>query len=333
MSDPEVKKERTKKSRPKSEVVKSSSIDREAKHKPRSKDAEGERTTKRVHSRKDKSSHVHKPTTDNSAEIEALKNEIETLKANHQTSVNELSAKVVELEREKEELASKKKDSSSSSSSSSEDNDAKEEIANLTSQLEAERQKNSELAQLQKVIDELRSDNENKEKALEAEFDKYKNLQGQVNALSEKQSQLERENQDLKTRANTSITSSSGQSNNVVSPRGGQAGGGSIPVWKQRELEKQKEAEEQRERESRAKLQKVQSLRITRHEVISNEPITQGFKDPVLNKPAFHHGGVIEDDKRDESSPVLAVDQTEEEKIAAEMARMNRTIKKGGHNI
>jgi hypothetical protein len=63
-----------------------------------------------------------------------------------------------------------------------------------------------------------------------------------------------------------------------------------------------------------------------RHEVISNEPITQGFKDPALNKPTFH-GGVVEEKKEE------AVDQTEEEKIAAEMARMNRTLKKGGHAV
>jgi len=73
----------------------------------------------------------------------------------------------------------------------------------------------------------------------------------------------------------------------------------------------------------------VQSLKAVRHEVISNEPITQGFKDPVLNKPTFH-GGVVEDKKEE---AVLAVDLTEEEKIAAEMARMNRTLKKGGHAV
>jgi len=332
MSEPEKK---TRKSRPKSEVVKSSNVDREHKHKSKSKtDADaGERTTKRSHSRKDKSSHVQK--SDNSGELEALKKEIEALKAEHDSTVNELNEKVIALKKENESLASNKK-SGSSSSDESNDN-IREEIANLSSQLEAERQKvaslednSGEVERLQRQIDDLKAENENKEKALEAEFDKYKNLQASVHSLSEKQSQLERENQELKNRSGQSFSSSNPS---VMSPRG-QAAQGNIPAWKQRELEKQKEAEEQRERESRAKLQKVQSLRAVRHEVISNEPITQGFKDPVLNKPTFHHGGVIEEDKKvEDSSPVLAVDQTEEEKIAAEMARMNRTLKKGGHAV
>jgi hypothetical protein len=106
-----------------------------------------------------------------------------------------------------------------------------------------------------------------------------------------------------------------------------------MPAWRLRELEKQREAEEQRERESRAKLQKVQSLRSVRNEVIVTDPITTNFKDPVLNKPNPHHGGVIEDAKESEGPVVPTADQTEEEKIAAEMARMNRTFKRGGHVV
>jgi hypothetical protein len=85
-----------------------------------------------------------------------------------------------------------------------------------------------------------------------------------------------------------------------------------------------------REREQRAKLQKVQSLRSVRNDVIVSEPIISNFKDPVLNKPNPHHGGVVDESKPD-TALIGSDNQTEEEKIAAEMARMNRTLKKGGH--
>lgn len=41
-------------------------------------------------------------------------------------------------------------------------------------------------------MEELRSENERKDKALESEFDKYKDLQGKVHSLSDKLSHLER---------------------------------------------------------------------------------------------------------------------------------------------
>jgi hypothetical protein len=75
------------------------------------------------------------------------------------------------------------------------------------------------------------------------------------------------------------------------------------------------------------KLQKVQSLRSVKNATVNPE-----FKDPALNKPVFHHGGVVEEAKgSDGPVSAMAIDQTEEEKIAAELARMNRTLKKGGH--
>jgi predicted RNase H-like nuclease (RuvC/YqgF family) len=312
MAEPEKKRE--KKSRPKSEVVKSGE---KRSHKSSHKtdpDGPDREKTKRSHSHRKDRSHVKS----DGGNADELRKELETTRA----EVSQLNERVAALQREKEELAAKAKNSSASSSS--EDGNKGEALAKLRSQLEEEKATVAQLQQLQGSIEELKAENAKKDKALEAEFNKYKDLQGQVHSLSDKLSHMERENEDLRSKTPSS------NSQAVVSPRGG--GDGNLPAWKLREIERQREAEEQREREQRAKLQKVQSLRAVRNEVIVSDPITTNFKDPVLNKPNPHHGGVI-DDSKPETPVIAAQDLTEEEKIAAEMARMNRTFKRGGHNV
>lgn len=201
----------------------------------------------------------------------------------------------------------------------------------MKNELESERNKFARLdeeqqkiiASLKEDIQEMNKEKEKRDKSLEEEFDKLSQAYNQIKILTEKQETLEKENQQLKS-SRISPQTQPNQSNQT--PRG-TTGQGNIPSWKQRELEKAKEAEEQRERESRAKIEKVQSLRT------ANTIETEGnknFRDPLLNKPTFH-GGVVEDER--EKTPVSEQGLLEQEKIDAELARMNRVIKKGGHAI
>jgi len=305
-----------KKSRPKSEVVKPSNVEKE-------------------HHKHHKKHHHHRKEKESTKveDVDSLKKEIESLKSSHQKAISELNEKVAALQKENQDL------------SRNAGPDFNGDVVSLKNKLEA---RSDEVSQLQSQIDELRSDNERKEKALEQEFDKYRNLQAQVNSLTERHAQLDRENQDLKNKSQPIISGGGARPLSERSTSGPfsasfrganeqkqqNQGSTNIPLWKQRELERQREAEEQRERESRAKLQKVQSLRGTREESIDASPITSGFKDPVLNKPSFHHGGVVADKNDEETTgSALTPELTEEEKIAAEMARMNRTLKKGGHAV
>jgi predicted nucleic acid-binding Zn-ribbon protein len=318
MAEPDKKR----KSRPKSEVVKSGSVTNEKRSHKSSSKTDADAPSKRSHSHKSKSHHVSsKPSADD------LRREVEAARA----EIAQLNERVAALNTEKEELAAKAGKGSASSSSSSDSDGAA--LDGLKSQLEEEKasvaslqQQNAGLQGLQGEIAELREENGKKDKALEAEHTKFRDLQNQVQTLSDKLANLEKENEELKSRA-----PSSAHAQALTSPRGGGSDGSNIPAWKLREMERQKEAEEQREREQRAKLQKVQSLRSVRNEVIVTEPIVSNFKDPVLNKPNPHHGGVIDDSSKPEGPLIASDNQTEEEKIAAEMARMNRTLKKGGH--
>jgi uncharacterized phage infection (PIP) family protein YhgE len=323
----EVKK---KKSRPKSEVVKGSAIEGEKKHHRSHKTENGDekRETKRSHSRKDKSSHVKKTEgADNSAlvnELETAKKELAAAQQDHKQTVDHLEERLNKLTKENEELQSKldqKKDDSSSSSSGEVDqlksqlSALESEKTQVASQLE---EKSNAFAQLEQTVQDLRGQLDN----FKSEKDKeLSSLNETVKSLQHKLTSLEKENQELKDAASKPKGVSFGQThpaNNPVSPRFNDT---NMPAWKLRELEKQKEAEEQRERESRAKLQKVKSLR-----AVSSEIENPNFKDPLEKRQpvSFHAAAEEKEDK-----PV-ADNMTEQEKIEAELARMNRTLKRGG---
>jgi len=338
MSEPEKKKEsRTKKSRPKSAVVTKSAVRSSRKH---GEIGENGEKTKTSHSRKDGSSRI-KSDTDHSnhnalhTEIEELKKALESAK----TEILQSSRKVSELQKENGELIQKVQNKKNDSSSSNDGGDEQ-----LKAQLQAEHSKLQELsarleeqestiANLKRENTHFKAANEQRERDLQAESHR---LQEQIRDLTEKQEALEKENQDLKTstRKPVATTVLSTQTNSFpaktnsfsVTPRNQVNASGNVPTWKLREMERQKQQEEEREKESRTKLQKVQSLKL------SNNIITEGnknFKDPVLNKPTFHHGGVIDGDDKPESSralanevdnsPVVASDMTEQEKIEVEM--------------
>jgi hypothetical protein len=191
---------------------------------------------------------------------------------------------------------------------------------------------------LKSEISTLRSDHE---RALEAEFDKLAAAQQEIRSLQEKNEELQKPKPIQGTKVQSSPVVSSNPTNpnvnTALSPRGVSAQG-NLPAWKQRELEKQKEADEARQAESRAKLQKVQSLRITKND-IHTESEYKNFKDPMDNKPSAH-GGVITSESNTASSVILTEsinpltsDLSEAERVEAEMARLGRTLKKGGHQV
>jgi myosin heavy subunit len=328
MSDEQKKQKR---SRPKSEVVKSSSIDtgEKKKHSSRSKTAEdGTGEVKKSHSKKSHSHHVksEKPAVeDRSAEIEQLKKDLEAA-----------NTKVSTLQQENETLASQAKKAESSSSS---DNNQGEEIASLKSQIE---EKNNACGEHERTIESLREEistlKSNHESALEAEFEKLATAQKEIRALQEKNEELQKPKPIQGTKV-VGFTQSSPPVNSALSPRDKSAQG-AIPAWKQREMDKQKEAEEARQAESRAKLQKVASLRVTKND-IHTDTEHKNFKDPMDNKPSAH-GGVIDSLGASDSSssivtdsisPSLTVDLSENERVEAEMARLGRTLKRGGHQV
>jgi hypothetical protein len=334
MSDEQKKQKR---SRPKSEVVKSSGVDgaEKKKHSSRSKTAEdGE--VKKSHSKKSSSHHVSKSekpaVEDRSSEIEQLKKDLEA--ANEKTA---------SLQEEVTNLKNISNQAKGDKSSSSDDNNHAEEIASLKSQLEDRnntcREHESQIESLKEQISILKS---NHESALEAEFEKLAAAQKEIKALQEKNEELQKPKPIQGTKAVGFATSSSPTAvNPALSPRG-QAAQGSIPAWKQREMEKQKEAEEARQAESRAKIQKVASLRTTKND-IHTESEHKNFRDPLENKPNFH-GGVIDKDANmresadsvivtDSISPALTAELSESERVEAEMARLGRTLKKGGHQL
>jgi myosin heavy subunit len=329
MSDEQKKQ---KKSRPKSEVVKSANVDGEKKkHSSRSKTTEDGGEVKKSHSKKSHSHHVksEKPAVeDRSAEIEQLKKDLEA--ANEKTA---------SLQEEITNLKNNQANKDEKSSSSSKDNDNGEEIANLKSQLEEKnnacREHESQIESLRNEISTLKSDHES---ALEAEFEKLATAQKEIRALQEKNEELQKPKPIQGTKVVGFATSSSPTVNPALSPRG-QSAQGSIPAWKQREIEKQKEAEEARQAESRAKLQKVASLRVTKND-IHTESEHKNFRDPMDNKPSFH-GGVVDSNREsadsvivtDSISPALTAELSESERVEAEMARLGRTLKKGGHQL
>lgn len=94
MSEPEKKKKR---SRPKSEVIKSGDVEKRS-HKSSSNKTEGDKT--RSHSRRDRSKDV-KP--ESNPETEELKRELEAAKAQR----DQLNQQVAALQKETEELAQK----------------------------------------------------------------------------------------------------------------------------------------------------------------------------------------------------------------------------------
>jgi hypothetical protein len=330
----EVQKKHSKKSRPKSEVVKSSNVDtgEKKKHSSRSKTAEdGTAEVKKSHSKKSHSHAVRseKPAVeDRSAEIEQLKKDLE-----------EANAKVSSLQEENETLANHPKKEESSSSSSS-DNNQDELIVSLKSQIE---EKDNACGDHERTIESLRNEistlKSDHESALEAEFEKLAAAQKEIKALQEKNEELQKPKPIQGTKV-VGFQSSAPVVNNALSPRDMKSSaGGTIPAWKQREMEKQKEAEEARLAESRAKLQKVASLRVTKND-IHTDTEHKNFKDPMDNKPSAH-GGVIDSSHGDSESsivtdsisPSLTADLSENERVEAEMARLGRTLKKGGHQV
>jgi len=304
--------EKKKKSRPKSEVVKSSNVDGEKrKHSSRNKTAEDGDHPKKSHSKKSHSHHVR------SAEVEQLKKEFETAKE-----------QIASLQKENEELASKKAEKSSSSSSSQ--NGAAEENSKLKSQVD----------ELEDTIGSLRDEIANlkaqHDRALEAEFEKLASAQNQIKALNEKLEDSGKPKPITGPKVSFQqpqqpAPQQQQQVSSAISPRGGANKDGSIPAWKLREMEKQKEAEEARNAETQRKLQKVASIRLTSNDVHKDtETPSRNFKDPLENKQPT----TTVDDEPEivrDSAPLL--DVTAEEKAAAEMARLGKTLKRGGHNI
>jgi len=320
-------KKKEKRSRPKSEVVKASHVDGEKKkHSSRSKTAEDGGDVKKSHSKKSSSHHVRseKPAVeDRSAEIEQLKKDLESA-----------NARVSSLQEENQTLASQANNAKKDDSSSS-DNNQGEEIASLKSQIE---EKDRTIESLRNDISNLKSEHES---ALEAEFEKLAAAQKEIRALKETNEELQKPKPIQGTKAVGFQSQPSPTLNPALSPRDKSAQG-NIPAWKQREMEKQKEAEEARQAESRAKLQKVASLRTTKND-IHTDTEHKNFKDPMDNKPSAH-GGVIDSSQgsssepsssivTDSISPSLTAELTESEKVEAEMARLGRTLKRGGHQI
>jgi len=219
------------------------------------------------------------------------------------------------------EILRAKKEKKSSSNS----NDDTSEIEELKYLLETERNKNKEqlkdIEKLKREIHVLKDEKENREKELESEFDRLAQSQSQIKSLTEKQEALIKENEQLKRGGPTYNTQ-------PTTPRGINIQSGNIPAWKQRELERQRDMEEQREKESKAKLQKVQSLKD--QYFISHETENKNFIDPLLTKPVIT--SVAEHQENEKSSSTVAnPDLEEQEKV--ELARMQRVFKKGGHAL
>jgi len=309
---------RKKKVRPKSEVHSGTVVDgekkRETKRSPSGRSREHK--DKIHHSSKHRKDDSGATVADNSAQLNSLAEELASAKAER----DNLQSQVANLQRQNQELASKTQGSNEDTRSKVEEleNLLEEKNSTVTTQT-------ATIEDLQQSInslkDELKEAKESHEKAMETEFDKLAQAQAQITTLTEKQQSLEHEIQQLKS------SKSGGQASNApVSPRGGQQQqGGPLPAWKQRELERKKEEEEQREKESRAKLQKVASLRYTGNDV--HREGNPNFKDPAANKQKTEVVSVEEPSEK----VAHTTDMSEQEKIEAEMARMNRVFKKGGH--
>jgi len=292
--------ERKRKSRPKSEVVKSShAVDGEKKH------------SKKSHSKK---SHSHR--SERTAEMEQLKKDLDAAKD-----------QIASLQTQNEVLA--KKADNKSSNSSSDENGHAEENSRLKSELE---EKSSAVTELEETIGSLRDEIANlkalHERALEAEFEKLASAQNQIRALEENKPKpitgpkvSFQQNQPAPQQQLT-----------ATSPRGGsKQDTGAVPVWKLREMEKQKEAEEARAAEQQRKLQKVASIRLTLNDVHKDtETPTRNFKDPLDNKVQPTVADAEPEIVKDSAN---LIDITAEEKANAEMARLGKTLKRGGHNI
>jgi len=95
-------------------------------------------------------------------------------------------------------------------------------------------------------------------------------------------------------------------------------------------MERQKELDAQRNEEQNRKLVKVQSIKVGG--TIDHSSQNPNFKDPVATK--FHQAK--DDSPREVSKPSSTAQLTDEEaqsRAEAEMARINKTLKRGGHQV
>jgi len=232
---------------------------------------------------------------------------------------------VVALQQHNEELtnAVKQHSDKKSDNSSTEDSAIAEENAELKAQVQ----------QLSNTIEHLREELANEksahERALEAEFEKLAKSQNELKTLQEKVEDLGKPKpitgpKSVTLPQNTQPTQVSAASPRSATPKDS----GAMPAWKQREMEKQKEAEEARQAEQQRKLQKVASIRLTQNDIHKDDTGSKNFHEKQVNIP-------------DEIKPVIVTESiapnllelTQEEKAAAEMARLGKTLKRGGHNI
>jgi len=117
------------------------------------------------------------------------------------------------------------------------------------------------------------------------------------------------------------------------------AGNGAVPAWKLRQMEQERELAEKRESEQARKLTKVTSIKVRKHEIghdaVDHEDgddhvVRPAFKDPLAAKAAaqqaHEQSAVVHDNLVSPRS--MGVDQTPEEREAAEEARLLKFLNK-----
>jgi len=214
-----------------------------------------------------------------------------------------------------------------SENSSADNNNNHSALSEENAQLKAQTQElNNSIDELKEEISNLKASHE---KALEAEFEKLADAQKEIRSLQDKVEELGKPKPITGPKVTSQPSPVQQQpQQQAISPRGDKDG--NIPAWKQREMDRAREAEQARQAEAQRKLQKVASIRLTGNDIHHDETTgNRNFKDPLENKAPVV--SAVED--KPESAASGVNEFTDEEKAAAEMARLGKTLKRGGHNI
>jgi len=260
--------------------------------------------------------------------VEALNKSILEKEAEHKGSIETLQSKLSDLQSQNEELSKEVHSLKEKQQDSGADNnsDANEEVARLKYLLELESNKSREL---DASLHQLR-DNENNANIelgnlkIEAEKLQVSN-QASLN-------ELKKDNAELKELiASASKAVELPPNFNVLSPRTQKTELNKLPAWKLREMERQKEQEAQRADEQNRKLVKVQSLKVLGN-TVDHSTSNPNFKDPVSSKVTAQPKDDSPRDKIPSAAATLS-DEDAQAKMEAEMARINKTMKRGGHQV